>query len=1026
MRNLILFTLSTVTLLIYPLSLSSQNSFTMSLDMNTASGDQAVTSLNVSASQDVAIQLFGNGMQNARGVSARIEYDASQVTYQRFDAGSVLSSEQVLVEHGTNPTSVQISVVSFSGSATATSGLVGTIHFRTVGTFSGTSIRLVHGELGQGGQVESVMLNVSVALQSGSTSASWDFDGNGRVSFSDFVLFAYQFGSSQGDGTYEAKYDLDSNGSIGFSDFMLFANNFGKQVFTPNSGGNTPKMYWTDFGTDKIQRANLDGSSVEDLITTGLTDPVGIALDVSGGKIYWTDNGTDKIQRANLDGSSVEDLITTGLTGPVGITLDVSEGKIYWIDNGTDKIQRANLDGSSVEDLITTGLSTPRSITLDVSGGKIYWTDNGTDKIQRANLDGSSVEDLITTGLTGPVGIALDVSGGKIYWTDNGTDKIQRANLDGSSVEDLITTGLTGPAGIALDVSGGKIYWIDNGTDKIQRANLDGSSVEDLITTGLSTPRNLVLYLPKPDLIVESPSVSNSSPNAGQSFTLSATVRNQGTVASASTALRYYRSTDETISTDDTQVGTDAVSSLSASSTSDQSISLTAPSTSGTYYYGACVESVSGESNANNNCSDEVEVRVSGTSQFSQPTLSVSASNRSATATWSGDSSASESQLQYRVKDATSWTDATDNTSPSTITGLSGGGVYEFQVRYTASGGTQASDWSATIEATPTGAPNVPSGLSLSQEGITIRATCNAVPAGTNIKYEFRWDNDANLDDGEDDNSPDQTTPSYTITGYSNNQDGALLTETYYVQVRAKNGSTASAWSSSITIAFVVDTTPDSFSLTFTSSSSNTVTITGINTTATVNVSFVSDTLFRIVFLKNGNNALDLVSFEGSSSGSFTIENNDTLQLLRFSTSATFTLTLTIGNLVVQIPEIPDTTPDSFDFTGKFRDSGTSLDSSTITISGINATASGTISFSGTASNGGILLIRDIAPDGNGTIIDLNGDTTGNGIRSDQTGNFTVEDGDTLTIFWLYNDQPYNITATVTIGGVSDTWSVSN
>ena len=70
-------------------------------------------------------------------------------------------------------------------------------------------------------------------------------------------------------------------------------------------------MYWTDTGADKIQRSNLDGSGVEDLVTTGLDWPSGIALDVSGGKMYWTDYGTNKIQRSNLDGSGVEDLVTT-------------------------------------------------------------------------------------------------------------------------------------------------------------------------------------------------------------------------------------------------------------------------------------------------------------------------------------------------------------------------------------------------------------------------------------------------------------------------------------------------------------------------------------------------------------------------------------------------------------------------------------------------------------------------------------------------------------------------------------------
>ena len=109
------------------------------------------------------------------------------------------------------------------------------------------------------------------------------------------------------------------------------------------------------------------------------------------------------------------------------------------------------------------------------------------------------------------------------------------------------------------------------------------------------------------DLVV-SASVSASSLPPGQSFTLSATVRNQGTAAAATT-LHYYRSSNRTISWQDTQVGSDAVSALAASATSAESISLTAPSDVGTYYYGACVERKSGES-AGNNCSTGVRVTV--------------------------------------------------------------------------------------------------------------------------------------------------------------------------------------------------------------------------------------------------------------------------------------------------------------------------------------------------------------------------------------------------------------------------------
>ena len=115
------------------------------------------------------------------------------------------------------------------------------------------------------------------------------------------------------------------------------------------------------------------------------------------------------------------------------------------------------------------------------------------------------------------------------------------------------------------------------------------------------------------DLVVESFSVSDSTLTPGQSFTLSATVHNQGTAGADATTLRYYRSSNRTISTQDTQVGTDAVSALSASGATAESISLTAPSTEGTYYYGACVESVTGE-RGGNNCSTGIRLTVEASS----------------------------------------------------------------------------------------------------------------------------------------------------------------------------------------------------------------------------------------------------------------------------------------------------------------------------------------------------------------------------------------------------------------------------
>ena len=116
---------------------------------------------------------------------------------------------------------------------------------------------------------------------------------------------------------------------------------------------------------------------------------------------------------------------------------------------------------------------------------------------------------------------------------------------------------------------------------------------------------------PLPDLVVESPSVNVAdSIEVGARFALSAHVRNGGPGAAAATTLRYYRSADATITTSDTEVGTDPVRGLGANESSAETISLSAPLTPGTYYLGACVDAVGNESNVANSCSGAAVLRV--------------------------------------------------------------------------------------------------------------------------------------------------------------------------------------------------------------------------------------------------------------------------------------------------------------------------------------------------------------------------------------------------------------------------------
>ena len=74
---------------------------------------------------------------------------------------------------------------------------------------------------------ETMPLDLIIALGK-ATLPSPDFDGDGIVGISDFLLFAEVFGARVGQAGYDEKYDLDGNGEIGISDFLIFVESFGE------------------------------------------------------------------------------------------------------------------------------------------------------------------------------------------------------------------------------------------------------------------------------------------------------------------------------------------------------------------------------------------------------------------------------------------------------------------------------------------------------------------------------------------------------------------------------------------------------------------------------------------------------------------------------------------------------------------------------------------------------------------------------------------------------------------------------
>ena len=123
-----------------------------------------------------------------------------------------------------------------------------------------------------------------------------------------------------------------------------------------------------------------------------------------------------------------------------------------------------------------------------------------------------------------------------------------------------------------------------------------------------------VLATDTPELIVDVVKTASTAFEVGSSQTFTATVRNVGGTISAATKLRFYRSTDETISTtDDTAVGgtnSQTVAAIAVGGSLDVNLDIQVTTTAGMYHYGACVTAIVGETSTTNNCSSGKMIEV--------------------------------------------------------------------------------------------------------------------------------------------------------------------------------------------------------------------------------------------------------------------------------------------------------------------------------------------------------------------------------------------------------------------------------
>jgi DNA-binding beta-propeller fold protein YncE len=185
------------------------------------------------------------------------------------------------------------------------------------------------------------------------------------------------------------------------------------------------KMYWGVAG-GPILRADLDGSDVEEfVILESGANPIGVAVDAEAGVLYWTDQQRGTIQRASTGAGPIEDVITSGLETPWGIAVENPDPPALPPPN--DDIDQAVAVGElPFTDLVNTnGATTAADDPAGCFGGpeRTVWYSLTTTRLRRVHIFGERAIDVFTgsRGALNHVGcgvedIVVDAAPGTTYY----------------------------------------------------------------------------------------------------------------------------------------------------------------------------------------------------------------------------------------------------------------------------------------------------------------------------------------------------------------------------------------------------------------------------------------------------------------------------------------------------------------------------------------------------------------------------------------------------------------------------------
>lgn len=559
----------------------------------------------------------------------------------------------------------------------------------------------------------------------------------------------------------------------------------------------------------------------------------GVAFQIDGGgTTLWSDDYTSSIPA----GGSVTVTVNGGTAGPAWTATQGSHSILAWVDDINRMPNEVNENNNQFTKALSIGsiLGQPDLIVTDIScspanpveGDAVTFSATIKNQGTAATPDGTVH------------GVAFQIDGGgTTLWSDNYTTSIPA----GATATVTVNGGTAGPTWTATQGSHSILAWVDDVNRISNESNENNNQYTESLTAGTTS---------KPDMIVSDISWSPANPTAGSAVTLSAVVKNQGSVAGAAGVVAFK--------VDGTQVAVSANNTTSINS--DATLTITAnttwAATAGNHTITAIADNsnTTSESNESNNSFDK-SLTVSGgtggetTNLALDKAISASSTVHTFVATnandgktstyWEGSAypsaltvslgaNASISSVTLKLNPDTSWSTRTQtieilgrSQDSSTFVSLVPATAYTFNP---ASGNQVSIPVSATVS------------------DVRIQITTNTgAPAGQIAEFEV--------------NGIPAPNPDLTITGLTWSPTSPIETDAITLTASVKNTGTASASASDVNFYFGTTLVGTASTPVIAAGSTSNVTLNiGAQNSATYTVTAKADEANTLVELDNSNN----------------------------------------------------------------------------------------------------------------------------------------------------------------------------